>query len=72
MSALIDVPIVVSPDADNHVAALGRRSELEQMLKHTLKTIPDMERVDVTLADPYEPAVQTPSSSSQCRRRNRA
>ena len=54
MTVRTDVPVVLSPEANVRVADLGLRAELEQMLEHTLQTIPNLERVNVILEPAYD------------------
>ncbi len=49
MSVTASVPVAITPEAAAHVAQLGYQREFEEMLEHTLKTVPHVRRVDVYL-----------------------
>jgi hypothetical protein len=51
MSISTNVPVNIEPEAAAHIAALGYQREFEEMLEHTVKTVPRIQRVDVR----YEP-----------------
>jgi hypothetical protein len=54
MDASPTIPVTVTPEAAAHVAQLGMRKELEQMLEYARQTIPGLLRLDVVLAPPYD------------------
>lgn len=47
MSATTTVPITITPEASEHIASLGYRSEFEEMLEHTLQVVRGIQRVEV-------------------------
>lgn len=47
--SITTVPVNITPEAAAHIAALGYEREFEQMLEHTLKTVPRIRHVDVIL-----------------------
>jgi hypothetical protein len=54
MAVTTNIPCTINPDAASHVTVLGIQHEFEQMLDHTLTSIPDLRRVEVTLEPPSE------------------
>lgn len=48
------VPVTISPEAADKVRELGRERELEQMLEHACRTVPDLLSIDVELVEPYD------------------
>jgi hypothetical protein len=57
MNTTTTVPVTVTPEAAEHVAKLGLRAQLEQMIAHAQQTIPKLHRIEVTLEPPYEAGV---------------
>lgn len=51
MATSATIPVTVSPEAQGRVTALGLQSEFEQMLEHTLQTVPGLKRVRVELEE---------------------
>jgi hypothetical protein len=49
MSATATIPITIQPEAAVHVQALGLQRALEQMLDHTLQTVPGVHDLKVSL-----------------------
>ncbi len=54
MNEPADVPVVVDPEAAARVAELGMQAEFEQMLDYTRRAVPDLRRIDVEVAWPYD------------------
>jgi hypothetical protein len=54
MTASIAPPIVVTPEAAARVDQLGMKAQLESMLEHTCRTVPDLRRLRVVLEPPYD------------------
>jgi hypothetical protein len=54
MATSTTVPITVTPEAAARVAELGLQRELDEMVKHTLETIPGLRAVNVVLVLPYD------------------
>jgi hypothetical protein len=48
------IPVTVTPEAAARVAELGLQRELEEMVQHTLETIPSLRSVEVVLELPYD------------------
>lgn len=48
------VPVTIEPDAAEQIDKLGLRREFEQMLEHVLRTIPNLQKVQVTFPPSYE------------------
>ena len=53
------IPVTVTPEAAERVAELGMQAELQQMLDHTLRTVPNLRSVEVLLALPYDTGDET-------------
>src|SRR5437667_12867683 len=49
MNIRSNVPLTITPEATAHVAELGMQREFEQMLEHTLQTVPGLRSIEVTL-----------------------
>jgi hypothetical protein len=49
MTAAMRLPIDVTPEAAARVAQLGMQAELESMLEHTSRTVPDLRGLRVVL-----------------------
>ncbi len=54
MTPTTTVPVKISPDAAQHVAALGMQTEFEQMLEYIRNHVPDLVGIAVSLHEPYE------------------
>lgn len=54
MSTTATIPITIEPEAQARINELGMQREFEQMLEHTLRTIPDLRAIGVTPAYDYE------------------
>ena len=54
MATTTTIPITVTEEAAARVAELGMQREFEQMLEHTVQTVPDLKSVEVILAPPYD------------------
>ena len=54
MSTQTDIPVTIEPEAAAIIAEWGMEREFQQMLEHTLKTLPGLIRVEVTLPPRYE------------------
>lgn len=54
MSTVSNIPITITPEASAHVAKLGYEREFEEMLEHTLQTIPRIRRIEVSVQDDPE------------------
>ncbi len=54
MSVLTTVPLTIEPEAAARIAELGMQAEFEQMLEHTRQVVPNLDRINVTLALPYD------------------
>jgi hypothetical protein len=50
------IPVTNTPEAAQRVAELGMQRELRRVLEHTLRTIPTLKSIEVTLALPYDTA----------------
>jgi hypothetical protein len=48
------VPVQITPEAEQHVAALGRGGELERMIEHAGRTMAGLRHLRVTLEQPQE------------------
>src|SRR4051794_4080560 len=48
------VPVTVTPEAAARIAELGIRSAVDRMLEHALRTIPELQQVEVVLEGPYD------------------
>src|SRR5262249_45380205 len=48
------ISISIAADAAAHVAALGLQTDFERMLNHAQATIPGLQKLDATLAEPYD------------------
>jgi hypothetical protein len=59
MAKTTTVPISVTPEAAARVAELGFERELQQMLDHTIKSIPGLRAIEVQLALPYDTGDET-------------
>jgi hypothetical protein len=53
------IPITVTPEAAARIAELGMQAELEQMLEHTLQTVPGVRSIEVQEALPYDTGDET-------------
>jgi hypothetical protein len=54
MDSTWTVPVTVTPEATQRVAELGLQRELQQMIEHTLQTVPGLRAVNVVIALPYD------------------
>ena len=54
MNEPADVPVVVDPEATARVAELGMQAEFDQMLDYARRAVPDLRRIDVEVAWPYD------------------
>jgi hypothetical protein len=52
--ATATIPLTVDPEADELVAELGMRSDLERMLDRARQTIPGLLRLHVVFGPPYD------------------
>jgi hypothetical protein len=52
MSATTEVPLTIQPDAAARVAELGLQREFDEMIEQARRMIPDLRRIEVTLAWP--------------------
>jgi hypothetical protein len=53
------IPITVTPEAAERVAALGMDRELGQMLEHTRRVVPGLRAIEVREALPYDTGDET-------------
>jgi hypothetical protein len=53
-SSSTTVSVTVRPDASARVAALGMQTELQQMIDHVRQVVPDLEAVEVEIAERYD------------------
>jgi hypothetical protein len=54
------IPVTVSAEAQARINELGLQREFEQMVEHTLRTVPRLSRVSVELGHDYEEPQQPP------------
>src|SRR4051794_5189353 len=54
MSSTVDGPVTISPEATARVAELGLQREFEQIVEHTRRSIPGLQRIEVTLAPAHD------------------
>ena len=54
MSTSTTVPVPVTPEAADRIAKLGMKADVEQMIAHTLRTVPGLKQVGVVLEDAYD------------------
>jgi hypothetical protein len=54
MTEPADVPVVIEPEAAARVAELGMQAQFEQMLNYTRRSVPELRRIDVEVAWPYD------------------
>ncbi|HZT83053.1 MAG TPA: hypothetical protein VFA26_22685 [Gemmataceae bacterium] len=54
MNTSTTIPIMVTEEAAAHVAALGMRAELEEMLDHARQAVTDLRRIEVELRNRYD------------------
>lgn len=54
MSASIDIPLTITPEADARLAELGMRKELEQMIAYLREVVPGLAAIDVEIAECYD------------------
>ncbi|SRR5579885_976566 len=52
MAATTEVPLTIQPDAAARVAELGLQREFDEMIEQARRMIPDLRRIEVTLAWP--------------------
>ncbi len=63
MTTIGNIPVTITPAAAGHVEGWGLQREFQQMIDHTLQTVPSLRRIEVTLDEcpfsdsPTEPAV---------------
>jgi hypothetical protein len=48
------IPITVTPEATEYIAQLGLQGAFEQMLEHTLRTVPGLRCIEITVQPPYD------------------
>ena len=48
------VPVIVTPEASELVAALGMQDEFRRMIDHALQAIPGLEHINVVRESPYD------------------
>ncbi len=48
------IPVTVTSEAQDHVAALGVQAEFEKMVEQMVQIIPDLQRINVVLDPPYD------------------
>jgi hypothetical protein len=53
MAPTTDIPVTITEEATQHAAELGLQKEFEQVVRHTLETIPGVRWLDVTLEPGY-------------------
>jgi hypothetical protein len=56
MSAATTIAVTVSPEAAEQVAKLGMQTELQEMIEHTRRTVPELRGIEVIL----EPRLDEP------------
>ncbi len=54
MSTTTSIPVVVQPDAAARVTALGRQTELEQMIEHVRQMVLGIRYIEVQLRPSYD------------------
>lgn len=54
MSAPTTVPVTITPEAAARVAELGMHREMEQMVAYARQAVPELRRIEVTLAERYD------------------
>jgi len=54
VATTITIPITVTEEAAARVAELDMQREFEQMLEHTVQSVPDLASIEVVLAPPYD------------------
>jgi hypothetical protein len=54
MATPTTIPVTVTPEAAARVAELGMQRELDEMVQHTLETIPGLQSIKVVLELPYD------------------
>ncbi|HTU89810.1 MAG TPA: hypothetical protein VMF69_06925 [Gemmataceae bacterium] len=69
MNASTDVPMTITPEAENGIAELDMRRELEQMISHVRKVVPGLAAIEVEVAERYdtggEPGINITAYSDQ-------
>jgi hypothetical protein len=54
MNIPTSVPITISPEAAERTRELARERELEQIIEHVCRTVPNLLSIDVELVEPYD------------------
>jgi hypothetical protein len=54
MTISTTVPITVTAEAAARIAALGLETDVDRMIEHVRKDLPEVERIEVILYDRYE------------------
>ncbi len=54
MSASIDVPVTISPEAAARIAELGMHRELQQMIEHVRQVVPELAAIEVAREPAYD------------------
>ena len=59
MNASTDIPVTITPEAEDRVAELGMRKELEQMIAHVRETVPGLAAIKVRIEECYDTRDET-------------
>lgn len=54
MSASVDVPLTITPEATARIAELGLQREFEQMIEHVRQVVPELKAIEVVRELPYD------------------
>jgi hypothetical protein len=54
MTPATTVPVKISPDAEQHIAALGMQAVFEQILEYVRGHVPDLVGIAASLREPYD------------------